>query len=364
MSSKDGRTEKATPQRRKKARDEGQVPRSQEVAVAGTFLALVGVLAIAGAWMTDRAMASVREIYATAGAADALGASAPRSLTLFFVLTGPFLLAAAVAGTAAGVSQVGIKFNLKLVKPKLSNLSLKKGFEKFKPKNAAWELTRTVLKLSAVLAVVWPTISDWRDHIQNDRTLAGAMDRLSGAYGSIIVRAAILALIIAALDFTFQKQKIEKQMMMSRSDIKREFRDSEGDPYQKAARKARASDLTRNRMLRDVATADAVVANPTHLVVALRYDPGEGAPRVIAKGADHLATRIKDIARRHGVPVTTDVPLARALYKQCRVGSHVPVELYQAVAVVLAAAYRRTGRTPGSRRVPDHRRAVRIGGTA
>lgn len=364
MSSKDGRTEKATPQRKKKARDEGQVARSQEVGVAGTFLALIGVLAIAGSWMMDRAMASVREIYATAGAEGALGATALRSLTLFFVLCGPFLLAAAIAGTAAGISQVGVKFNIKLIKPKAKNLSLKKGLDKFKPKTAAWELTRTVLKLGAVLAVVWPTISAWREHIQNDRTLAGAIERLSGAYGGIIIRAAILALIIAALDFTFQKQKNDKQMMMSRQDIKREFRDSEGDPYQKAARKARANDLTRNRMLHDVATADAIVANPTHLVVALRYDPGEGAPRVIAKGADHLADRIKDIARRHGVPVTTDIPLARALYKQCRVGSHVPVELYQAVAVVLAAAYRRTGRTPGSRRVPDHRRAVRIGGTA
>lgn len=367
MSAKDGKSEKATPQRRKKARDEGQVPRSQEVAVAGSFLALVGVMAIGGGWMIDHAMAEVRQIYATAGADGAMGAIPMRAFTLFFVLAGPFLFAAAVTGTAAGVAQVGVKFNIKLAKPKAKNLSLKKGLEKFKPKMMAWELTRTILKLGAVFGVVWPTISAWRAHIQNDRTLAGAIERLTGAYGGIIIRAAILALIIAALDFTFQKQKNEKQMMMSHRDIKREFRDSEGDPHQKAARKQRAAEFSRNRMLGDVATADAVVANPTHLVVALRYDPAEGAPRVIAKGADHVATRIKDIARRNGVPVTTDVPLARALFKQCKVGQHVPVELYQAVAVVLAAAFRRTGRAPGSRlpeRAAAGRRTVRLGGAA
>ena len=278
MSEKDGRSEKATPQRRKKARDEGNVPRSQEVAVAGSFLGLVAVMAIAGGWMVDQALAQVHTIYATAGSAGALGAVPVQGATLFAVLAGPFLFAAAVTGTAAGVAQVGVKFNPKLAKPKGKNLSLKKGLDKFKPKTAAWELARTVLKLGVVFGVLWPTLSAWRDHIQNDRTLAGAIDRLTGTYGGIIFRAAILALIIAALDFTFQKQKIEKQIMMSRRDIKREFRDNEGDPYQKAARKQRAAEMSRNGMLRDVATADAVLANPTHLVVALRYDPGEGAP--------------------------------------------------------------------------------------
>jgi flagellar biosynthesis protein FlhB len=158
-----------------------------------------------------------------------------------------------------------------------------------------------------------------------------------------------MGLVIAMADYAFQRHKTNKQMMMSRADIKREFRDSEGDPHQKAARRRRAAELSRNRMLRDVATADVLVTNPTHLVVALRYDPAEGAPRVIAKGADKVADKIKAIARRHGVPVTQDVPLARALYRHCRVGVHVPAALYEAVAVVLAAAYRRTGRGPGSR---------------
>lgn len=363
MSTKDGRTEKATPQRKRKARDEGQVPRSQEVAVATSFLGLVAVLAVGGASMVDRTMSTLRTTLLTVGSPTALDDAAPLALSLAVVLAGPFLAASVLAAIVAGVSQVGVKFNLKLAKPKLSHLSPKKGLDKFKPATATWELIRTALKLGAVFVVVYPTVSLWRDHLANDRTLAGAIQRLTGAYGGIIVRAAILALVIAVADFAFQKRKSDKQMMMSRQDIKREFRDSEGDPLQKAARRRRQSELSRNRMLHDVATADVLVTNPTHLVVALRYDPGEGAPRVVAKGADHLADKLKAVARRHGVPVTPDLPLARALYRRCRVGQHVPVELYEAVAVILAAAYRRTGHGPGSRKpsTTAPRRRARVG---
>lgn len=349
MSQKDGRTEQATPQRRRKAREEGQVPRSQEVAVAGSFLALVTTMAVAGPSAVRRAMEELTRVLTTAGQPDALNASGREALTLAVVLAGPFLFAAVVAGIVAGVAQVGIKFNPKLAKPKMSNLSPKKGLEKLKPSVAGWELGRSVLKLSAVAAVVYPTMSAWRDHLANDRTLAGAIDRLSGAYGGIIVRAAILALVIAAADFAYQKKRNENQLKMKREDVKRDFRDTEGDPQLKAQRRRRQSELSRNRMLGDVATADVLVTNPTHLCVALRYDPDEGAPRVVAKGADLLADRLKAVARRHGVPVTPDKPLARALFRRCQVGQHVPAALYEAVAVVLATAYRRSGRGPGSR---------------
>ncbi len=350
MSQKDGKTEKATPQRKKKAREEGQVARSQEVAVAGSFLGLVGTLAVFGGYMVDRTMGELRTTFATVGSDGALGAAGPRALSMFTVLAGPFLAAAVLTAVAAGVAQVGIKFNPKLAKPKGKNLSLKKGAEKLKPSVAGWELARSIIKIGAVVAVVAPTIAAWRSHLANDRTLAGALDRLTGAYGGILVRAAILAFVIALADYAYQHRRTANKMKMKREEIKREMKDSEGDPYQKAARRRRQTELSRNRMLKDVSTADVLVANPVHLVVALRYDPGEGAPKVIAKGADHLAERLKTVARRHGVPITTDIPLARALYRQCKVGHHVPTALYEAVAIVLATAYRRSGRGPGSRR--------------
>jgi flagellar biosynthetic protein FlhB len=348
---KDGRTEKATPQRRRKAREEGTVARSQEVAVAASFVAMVGTLTVAGPNAARRTLDELQITFLTAHEADALAASGTRALSMMVVLAGPFLVAAVVAGVLAGVAQVGVKVNLKLAKPKLKNLSLKKGLEKLKPSVASWELLRSMLKLGAVAAVVWPSLSAWRDHLQTDRTLAGGIERLSGTYGQIVVRAAILAAVIAVADYAFQKRRTENQMKMSRTDIKREHKDSEGDPLIRAQRRRRASELSRNRMLRDVASADVLVTNPTHLCVALRYDPTEGAPRVVAKGADHVADKLKAVARRHGVPITPDVPLARALYRRCKVGQHVPATLYEAVAVVLALAYRRSGRGPGSRLV-------------
>lgn len=350
MSSKDGRTEKPTPQRRRKAREEGQVPRSQEVAVAGSFLALVATLAIGGGPMVERAMADVRTIIATAGSDGALEAAGSRAFMLAAVLGAPFMAAAVVTGVAAGVAQVGVKFKPKLAKPDLKKLSPKRGLERFKPSTMSWELTRSVLKLGAVGIVVWPTLSAWRDHLATDRTVAGAIDRLTGAYGGIIVRATMLALLIAIADYAWQRRKHEKKLMMTRQDVKRDHKDTEGDPYLKATRRRRQSDLSRNRMLRDVTTADVVVANPVHIAVALRYDPEDAAPKVVAKGVDTLAERLKTAARRHGVPITTDPPLARTLYRRCRVGQHIPAALYEAVAVVLATAYRRSGRGPGSRR--------------
>jgi flagellar biosynthesis protein FlhB len=312
---------------------------------------MVATLTIVGPSAAQRTMGELTTTFSTAHLPDALQASGPRALSMMVILAGPFLVAAVIAGVLAGVAQVGIKINPKLAKPKLKNLSLKKGLEKLKPSVATWELVRSILKLGAVAAVVWPSLSAWRDHLQTDRTLTGAIGRLTGTYGGIIIRAAILAAVIAAADYAFQKRRTETQMKMSHTDIKREHKDTEGDPLVRAQRRRRASELSRNRMMRDVATADVLITNPTHLCVALRYDPQEGAPRVIAKGSDLVADKLKAIARRHGVPITPDIPLARALHKRCKVGQHVPAALYEAVAVVLAVAYRRSGRGPGSRLV-------------
>lgn len=350
MSAKDGRTEKPTAQRRRKAREEGQIARSQEVAVAGSLVGLAATLAIAGGPIVTRTIADMRTIFSTAASPHAFEHIGTSALQLLVVLALPFLVVAVVTGVSAGVAQVGFSVHLKRAKPKISHLSLKRGLERLKPSVAAWELTRSILKLAALGIVIGPTLSAWRNHLANDRTLAGALDRLTGVYGGVLVRAAILALVIALADYAFQRRRTEKKLMMSRQDIKREFRDSEGDPQLRAARRKRQGELSRNRMLRDVATADVVVANPTHLVVALSYAAEDGAPRVVAKGADHVAETIKSIARAHGIPVTTNVPLARALFRQCRLGQFVPAPLFEAVAVVLAEAYRRTNRAPGSRR--------------
>lgn len=360
MSSRDGKTEKATPQRLKKARKEGQVARSAEVPVAVSLLAALGMLAVAGRPAVDSGMNALRTVFLGAAAPDALAASAGRAGQLGLVMAGPMLLAATVAAVVGGVIQVGFRVTPTLAKPKLNRLNPKKGLEKFKPSVATWELVRSTVKLGAVAAVVYPTIMAWRDHLGADRTLAGGIQRLTGVYGGVILRAALLAAVIAAADMFYQKKRVAKQLRMTRDEVRREFKDNEGDPLVRAARRRRASELSRNRMLRDAATADVLLVNPTHIAVALRYDPEDGAPRVIAKGADKVADKLRTIAYRHGIPVTADKPLARTLYRTCKVGHYVPAALYEAVAVVLAVAYRRSGRGPGSRRVdtPVRRRVL------
>ncbi|MTV27328.1 EscU/YscU/HrcU family type III secretion system export apparatus switch protein [Nitriliruptoraceae bacterium ZYF776] len=349
MAGRDGRTEKATPQRLKKARDDGQVARSQEIPVAVSLLTLVATLAIAGRPIIDRAQDELRAALQGSSAADALGNAGDHALSLAVATAGPFLLAATLAGLAGGVAQVGFKINMKLAKPKLKNLDPRKGLEKLKPGTASWELIRSTAKLAAVTVVTWPVIAVWREHLGTDRTLAGGIQRLSSAYSGILVRAALLAGLIAAADYAWQKRKLNNQLKMSKDEIRREHKDAEGDPHVRGQRRRRASELSRNRMLADAATADVLLVNPTHLAVALRYDPADGAPRVVAKGADRIADKLRTVARRNGVPVTRDVPLARALFSSCKVGQHVPGALYEAVAVALAVAYRRSGRSPGSR---------------
>lgn len=346
---KDGRTEKATPQRRKKAREDGQAARSQEVAVATSFVALLATCAVAGRTVIDAAMSGLRTAFLGSAAPDALSASGGSALRLAVVMAAPFLAITTLAGLVAGVAQVGLRLNMKLAKPKFSHLNPKKGLEKLKPAAAGWELARSTAKLAAVAIVVWPMLASWRDHLGTDRTLAGGIDRLTGVFGTILLRATALAVVIAVADMVYQRRKFAKQIRMSKDDIKREYKDSEGDPLMKAARRRRQSELSRNRMLTDAASADVLLVNPTHLAVALRYDPIDGAPRVIAKGADKIADKLRAIAGRNGIPITADKPLARALFRTCKVGQHVPASLYEAVAVVLAVAYRRSGRGPASR---------------
>jgi flagellar biosynthetic protein FlhB len=166
---------------------------------------------------------------------------------------------------------------------------------------------------------------------------------------TVITRALLLAVLIAGADYAYQKWRTDKQLKMSKDDVKREHKNTEGDPHIKGQRRRRQQEMSRNRMLGSVATADVVVTNPTHFAVALGYAPGDPAPRVLAKGTNRLALKIRREAHRNGVPVHEDRPTARALYRQVRIGGYVPASLFEAVAVVLAVAYRRTGRVPTTR---------------
>jgi flagellar biosynthesis protein FlhB len=341
----DGKTEKATPQRRTKARKEGQIARSQEVGVAVSLAAGAMVLKVFGPQALDTMRNGMSTIFSNSGT-DHIPT---QMLGTFMGQVGlgvitPFLAAGVVAAVVGNVAQTGFSVSTKAAKPKLSHLSPKKGLDRLKPQQASWELVRSVGKLGLLAAVIWGPLMEFTNAAGAQRDVDAVIGRTLDMAWTVLLRTVLLMGVIAAIDYAYNRRKLNKNLMMSKEEIKQESKDSDGDPHIKGQRRRRAMELSRNRMLGEVAAADVVVVNPTHIAVALRYGDGDAAPRVVAKGADRIAAKIRKEAYRHGVLVTRDVPLARTLYRRCKVGSYVPAALYEAVAVVLALAYRRYGK--------------------
>lgn len=341
----DGKTEQATPRRKREARREGRVAKSPEVGVAASLLGLLLALRL----VAPRGVATLRDrtalVLSNAGAQDLPAELLRSSVTdVLLALLAPLLALSAALAVASGVGQVGLTLAPKAARPKLSNLSPKRGLQRLKPSTAGWELVRSTAKLALLAALLAGPLRDALDGMRGARDLGTGLAQTMDHVWTLLGRAVALAAVVAVADYLWNRRRTGREMRMSKEEVKREAKDSEGDPLVRAQRRRRATEISRNRMLREVATADVVVTNPTHLAVALAYRDGDAAPRVVAKGANRLAARIRSLAHRHGVPVTEDKPLARILYRRCRLGQHVPSALYEAVAVVLAVAYRRRGR--------------------
>lgn len=349
MGKHDSKTEKPTPQRRRKARREGQVARSQEVGVAASLLA--AALAARLFWpsgfetLVDETRFLIGSTTGEELPAGRIGEAFGRIVLGVFA---PVAGLSVVAGLAAGVGQVGFKPSWKAAQPKLSKLSPKRGAEKLKPSKASWELVRAVVKLGLLFLLILGPMRDWAERMGRGRSLDAGLSEALGQAWVLLLRGLLLAAVIAVADYAWQRWRHEKQLKMSHHEVKRDHKEAEGDPQIRQARRRRAQELSRNRMLQEVTTADVVVTNPTHIAVALRYGADDPAPRVVAKGTDRIAARIRQIAHRHGVTVTEDKPLARSLYRRCKLDGYVPAALYEAVAVVLALAYRRSGKAPAT----------------
>lgn len=338
------KSEKPTPRRKREARREGRMAKSQEVAVAFSLLgALIGFKVFAphaAKVITEQA----RALFAMSGTGLSRTQLQSSVVAMFIAGVLPFLGIALLSGVASGVVQVGFTFAPKAAKPKLSNLSPKRGLQRLKPSVAGWELARSALKLGLLAAIMWGPLSDWVRQLITTRRLDVALaGTAAGAWG-LLARATVLAILIAAADYSINRYRTNKELKMTKQEVKQESKDSEGDPIARALRRRRQAEISRNRMIMDVAGADVVVTNPTHYAVALRYRRPEPAPRVLAKGANALAARIRREAYRHGVPVIENRPLARALFRTTKVGRFIPGGLYEAAALVLARAYRRRRR--------------------
>jgi flagellar biosynthetic protein FlhB len=229
-----------------------------------------------------------------------------------------------------------------------SRMSPKQGLKRMVGSRAAWEALKSLVKVAVIAVVVLALGRSLIPELVGHGALPVpvSLGVLAGGLRTLVWTAAVTGLVLSLADYGYQRRSVMKQLRMSPREVKDEHRQTEGDPMIKGAIRAKQMAMSRNRMLSAVASADVVLVNPTHFAVALRYESGRGAPRVVAKGSDALAATIRERAREHRVPIVEDKPLTRLLYRVCDVDDEIPAELYMAVARILAFVM--SLRRPGS----------------
>jgi flagellar biosynthetic protein FlhB len=341
------RTEQATGRRREKALEEGQVALSQEVNGVLVLLLAFSLLFVVAGFMGRVLNDNARYLFGQAHIflldnPFALVEMATANFSVILKALAPIMGTVLVAGFAANVLQVGWNVNVSAMAFRWSKLNPVSGIKQIFSKKAAFEMVKNILKIAIISSMAWVTINGVLGKVVGTSllTLDGAADVGRSTMMLLVYRMLALIAILAAADWAYQKWQHEEDLKMTKQEVKEEAKDLEGDPQIKARIRSMQIENLRRRMMADVPTADVVVTNPTHFAVALKYVPGDPAPKVVAKGADHVARKIKEIARDNRVPVIENKPLARALHKVVEVGAYIPDELYKAVAEVLAYVYR------------------------
>lgn len=351
------RTEKATPKRRRKARRDGQIGNTPELGAWLGMLAATFVVPHVCRSVMSNASATVVQVGATirnpdSGRAMAVAGAAVRGA---FGAVLPMAVMIAVIGVFSVAGQGGLVLAPQLLKPKFSRLNPLSGLKRMFGPHALWALVKALLKTSALTLVVVLSVRRLVPTVMGSGSLSvsSLLSICVSTALSVLRYAAVAGLLMAAADYAVVRKRNNKQLKMTKQEVKEELKSSEGDPRLRGAVRSRQMAMRRNRMMADVPHADVVVVNPTHVAVALRYDPSRGAPRVVAKGADHVAARIRALAEEHRVPMVSDVPLARTLYQACDLGQEIPADLYKAVATVLAfiMTLKKRGSTAGVHRV-------------
>ena len=342
------KTEKATPKKRRDERKKGNVFKSQDaVAVAGllgtfaTLWLLTGTFAQQlGGFMT-LCLATAGEESRDVG--GVCGELAVQGIVLVVKTVGIVALAAILCAVAATFAQTRFLVSTESMKPKFSRLSPLQGFKRLFSLKSLVETLKNLIKIAILMAIIFLSIRDMflesSNYLYTDLTAAAA--HLVEMAGEMVVRICIAFVAVAAMDFFYQWWDYEKNMMMTKQEVKEEYKQMEGDPQVKGKIKEIQRRRAQQRMMQQVPGSDVVIRNPTHFAVALRYKPDQDdAPIVLAKGQDNLALRIVQIAEENKVAVIENVPLARALYAQAELNQMIPPELYGAVAEVLVYIFK------------------------
>lgn len=351
------KTEEPTSKKLEDARKEGQVAKSREIANATGLIALFLILKLGMGFLGENFLGvfsfaydkipqmikmgngfvPIKDFYSLMG----------NILVKILIVVAPFFLIGCLVGFLSDYIQVKWKVTAKPLQPKFSKMNPISGFKRMFSAQSLMELVKSIAKILLIGYMAYTTIRDNFDVIY----LLFHMPLWQGIQlsGELAIdfglKCSVVYIVIALIDFIYQKRKFHKDQMMTKQEVKDEYKQSEGDPQIKGRIRQKMQEASRRRMMQQLPEADVVITNPTHFAVAIKYDTEvASAPVVIAKGEDFLAQKIKEIAKEHQVEVVENKPLARMLYYNVEIGEQVPPELYQAVAEVLAMVYHMQGK--------------------
>jgi flagellar biosynthetic protein FliR/FlhB len=343
----DEKTEQPTPKKLDDARKKGQVAKSTDLNSAIILLLLVILISTLGNFIfsniylfLQNSLGNGLNINITQGN---ISQFILEHILAFFKITIPILGGVMVVGVLTNLLQIGFIRSLHPLKPDIKRLNPIEGFKRIFSKKSLFELTKNLLKLVVVGFIAYSFINDNLKNIfsTTQMSIQGYFPFFKEIVLGLMLRIGVVMLILSIIDYIYQRYEFKKNLRMTKHEIKEEMKQMEGDPQIKSLRKQKQRQLAMKRMMAEVPNSTVIITNPTHLAIAIKYDEKTiGAPIVLAKGADYVAERIREIAKQEKIPIIENKPLARVLYKEVDVGQEVPMELYQAVAEILAIVYR------------------------
>jgi len=345
------KTEAPTPRRRQEAREEGIIPRSHDLSSAALLVGLLLLLKWLGVGIIGAMRSVLAEMLSPASLRDVTAGHLSGQLLAAIAQVGlamaPLLAGALIVGVVANVAQVGFVFNFARLQLNLAALNPMRGLSRLFGGQGAMGLGMDFLKMALVSLAAYSAVADRMGLILSSQQLSFGQIFLLGCQVifAIALRIGLVLLVLAIIDYVYQRRRVERQLRMSKQEVKEEMRRMDGDPQIKMRRRQIAVQRAMKKLKKEVPTADVVVTNPTHYAVALKYEEKEmHAPRVVAKGADLMAQRIRDLAAEAGIPIVQRPPLARAIFRMVEVGQEIPEQFYAAVAEILAYVYELTGK--------------------
>ncbi len=342
------RTEPASEKKRRDARAKGSVAKSMDLNSAALLIFGLLILYVGGTAIAVQLGEMARSIFSNISRVEINQANAHAFLKeriFFFLVTilpvvGGFM----IVGVIANLAQVGFLFTMQPMKPSFGKMNPISGIKRvLMSRHSVVEIAKGLIKVAIVAIVAYASLKDVTAQSMTlvDSDVGAILEFMAKSASQVGLKVGLAFFIVAGLDYAYQRFEFEKKLKMTKQEVKQEGKDQEGDPQIKGRIRTIQRQIAYRRMMQDVPKADVVITNPTHFAVAVKYEMGKmGAPKVVAKGIDLIAQRIKEIAKEHSVAIVEDKPLAQMLYKTVDVGEEIPEKLFQAVAQVLAFVYR------------------------